>query len=57
MRKYEKYKSTRIEFLNEIPEHWVELRMRYIGHLYGGLSGKNANDFNLYYPPKLRQQI
>ena len=47
MKRYERYKQTKVEFLNEIPEHRVEKRMRFIGYLYGGLSGKSANDFNI----------
>lgn len=46
MKKYDSYKTSKIEFLDEIPEHWEEKRMRFLGHLYGGLSGKNANDFS-----------
>ena len=46
MEKYEKYKKTNVEFLDEIPENWIEKRMRFVGFLYGGLSGKSADDFN-----------
>ncbi len=46
MKKYQEYKKTSIEFLDEIPMHWIEKRMRFIGYLYGGLSGKSASDFN-----------
>jgi type I restriction enzyme, S subunit len=46
MERYEEYKKTSVKFLDEIPKHWTEKRMRFIGHLYGGLSGKSANDFN-----------
>ncbi len=46
MRKYDSYKPTKIEFLDEIPEHWEEKRMRFVGYMYGGLSGKSAADFN-----------
>src|SRR5690606_869880 len=46
MRKYDSYKPTKIEFLDEVPKHWEEKRMRFIGYLYGGLSGKSATDFN-----------
>jgi type I restriction enzyme S subunit len=46
MRKYDTYKPTKIEFLDVIPQHWEEKRMRFYGYLYGGLSGKNALDFN-----------
>lgn len=46
MKRYEEYKKTSVEFLDEIPKNWEEKRMRFIGYLYGGLSGKSANDFN-----------
>jgi len=46
MKKYNSYKSTKIEFLDTIPEKWEEKRLRFIGYLYGGLTGKVANDFN-----------
>ena len=46
MEKYGKYKKTNVEFLDEIPENWIEKRMRFVGYLYGGLSGKSADDFN-----------
>lgn len=46
MKRYEEYKQTSIEFLDEVPKHWEEKRMRFIGYLYGGLSGKSATDFN-----------
>lgn len=46
MRTYDSYKPTKIEFLDVIPEHWEEKRMRFYGYLYGGLSGKSALDFN-----------
>ena len=46
MEKYDKYIKTNVEFLDEIPENWIEKRMRFVGYLYGGLSGKSADDFN-----------
>jgi len=46
MKKYDTYKDSGIEWIGEIPEHWDEIRMRYLGFLYGGLSGKSAKDFN-----------
>lgn len=46
MQQYEKYKPSGIEWIGKIPEHWDEIRMRFIGYLYGGLSAKSANDFN-----------
>ena len=46
MKKYPKYKNTNIEWLDQIPEHWEETRLRNLGFLYGGLSGKSSKDFN-----------
>jgi type I restriction enzyme S subunit len=46
MKTYDIYKPTKIEFLDAIPEHWKEKRLRFLGYLYGGLTGKSANDFN-----------
>ena len=45
-KKYDKYKKTQIEWIGEIPEHWEVVKMKYIGDLYSGLSGKSAVDFN-----------
>lgn len=46
MKQYDTYKDSGIEWIREIPSHWGEKRMRFLGYLYGGLSGKSANDFN-----------
>ncbi|HQF37462.1 MAG TPA: restriction endonuclease subunit S [Candidatus Dojkabacteria bacterium] len=46
LKKYDKYKKTQIEWIGEIPEHWNVIKMKYIGDLYSGLSGKSAVDFN-----------
>lgn len=46
MKKHSSYKPTKIEFLDAIPEQWEEKRIRFLGYLYGGLTGKSANDFN-----------
>lgn len=46
MRKYDLYKESDVTWLTEIPKHWSEKKMRFIGYLYGGLSGKSAKDFN-----------
>lgn len=46
MERYEKYKDSGIEWIGEIPEHWESIRLKYIGYLYGGLSGKLSKDFN-----------
>lgn len=41
-----KLKERSIECIGEIPEHWKEIRMKDIGSLYSGLSGKSGTDFN-----------
>ena len=46
MKRYEKYKPSGIEWIGEIPAHWRFIRLKYIGFLYGGLSGKTSKDFN-----------
>ena len=45
MRTYEKYKESGIEWIGEIPEHWELTKLKYIGKLYSGLSGKSGDDF------------
>jgi len=45
MNPYKKYKPTNIAWIGEIPEHWEEIKLKYIGYLYAGLSGKSGEDF------------
>lgn len=40
-------KDSGIEWIGEIPEHWNEKRLKDCGYLYGGLSGKAGDDFNV----------
>jgi len=40
IRPYKKYKASGIEWLGEIPEHWEENKLKTIGKLYSGLTGK-----------------
>lgn len=46
MKKYSSYKPTSINWISEIPEHWSETKLKYIGYLYAGLTGKSGDDFN-----------
>lgn len=39
-------KDSGIEWIGMIPEHWDEYRMKDLGFLYSGLSGKAGDDFN-----------
>lgn len=43
---YPKYKNSNIPWLGEIPEHWMETKPKFIGFLFGGLSGKSGSDFS-----------
>ena len=45
MKTYENYKKSNLFSVSEIPEHWITLRMKNVGKLYGGLSGKKGDDF------------
>ncbi len=40
-----KLKESGIDWIGKIPEHWVSYRLKDIGFLYSGLSGKSGNDF------------
>ncbi len=43
--KYSKYKSSGVVTFNEVPSHWNKNRIKYIGFMYGGLTGKSGDDF------------
>lgn len=45
MKKYDSYKDSSIEWIGEIPKHWEIKRLKNIGKLYSGLSGKSGSDF------------
>lgn len=40
-------KDSGIEWIGQIPEHWKLLRLKNVGSLYGGLTGKAGDDFNV----------
>lgn len=40
-------KNSGIEWIGEIPEHWKVKRLKNSGYIYGGLTGKAGNDFNV----------
>jgi type I restriction enzyme S subunit len=46
MRKYQSYKPSRVDWVGEIPDTWEETYLKYVGNLYGGLTGKSGDDFN-----------
>lgn len=41
-----KLKNSGVDWIGQIPEHWKVKRMKDIGFLYSGLSGKSGSDFN-----------
>ena len=45
MNPYPNYKPSGIEWIVEIPSHWEETKLKYIGYLYAGLTGKSGEDF------------
>jgi len=58
IKSYETYKNSGIEWIGEIPNHWEAIKMKFIGYLFSGLSGKKGDDFkkddsefNHYYIP------
>lgn len=45
MMQYNEYKDSGIDWLGEIPNSWGKVRLKDLGFLYGGLSGKSGDDF------------
>jgi type I restriction enzyme S subunit len=46
MKKYDSYKDSGIEWIGEIPSHWEVTRLKFLGNLYSGLTGKSGSDFS-----------
>ena len=46
MKRYDSYKDSGVEWMNKIPSNWEKSRIRMVGDLYGGLTGKKGSDFN-----------
>ena len=42
MNKYDSYKDSGFDWMNEIPSNWEKSRIRMVGDLYGGLTGKKV---------------
>lgn len=45
-KKYSSYKDSGVEWLGEIPSHWEIKKMKFLGSIYPGLSGKKGDDFS-----------
>ncbi len=50
-------KDSGVEWIGEIPSHWVRTRLRNLGEFFGGLSGKGGDDFKQDDNPKNRPYI
>lgn len=48
MKPYEKYKESRIPWVDELPVAWEEFRLRYLGALDAGGVDKKLTRANLY---------
>ena len=46
MKRYDSYKDSGVKWIGEIPSNWEKSRIRMVGDLYGGLTGKKGSDFN-----------
>jgi type I restriction enzyme S subunit len=42
-----KFKDSGIDWIGQIPQGWKVCRLKNIGFLYGGLTGKSGDDFNI----------
>lgn len=57
IKEYEKYKNSDIEWFDKIPEHWNCYKLKYLGYLYSGLTGKKGDDFYDEESPLSRRYI
>jgi type I restriction enzyme S subunit len=57
MKKYQSYKPSGIKWLENIPQHWEISKLKYLGDLYGGLTGKSGVDFHNDENPKNKPYI
>ena len=39
-------KDSSVEWIGQVPEHWDVKKLKYMGYLYYGLTGKSADDFS-----------
>lgn len=52
-----RFKDSGIEWLGEIPEHWEVRKLKYIGEIFGGVTGKTIKDFSKEYKPNFKPYI
>jgi len=46
MPKYETYKDSGVELLEDIPKSWDVKKLKFLGDIYAGLAGKKGDDFS-----------
>lgn len=56
-RRYDSYKDSGIEWLGDIPEHWEVKKMKFIGDVFAGISGKKGEDFSKEYSKGIKSFI
>ncbi len=44
-KEYETYKDSGIEWIGRIPMQWDSIKLKFLGYLFSGLSGKKGDDF------------
>jgi type I restriction enzyme S subunit len=45
--RFSTYKDSGLVSIEEVPSHWKKNRIKYIGFMYGGLTGKSGDDFRM----------
>ncbi len=54
---YQRYKDSGVEWLGEIPEHWEVKKLKFVGDIYAGISGKKGDDFSKEYSEGIKSFI
>ena len=57
MNKYDSYKDSDIQWIGKIPISWGTKKLKFLGTVYGGLTGKKGDDFGDEDNPKNKQYI
>jgi len=57
MNKYDSYKDSEIQWIEKIPTSWDMRKLKFLGTVYGGLTGKKGDDFGAEDNPKNKKYI
>jgi type I restriction enzyme S subunit len=55
--KYPAYKDSGVEWLGEIPKQWEVKKLKFLGNIFPGISGKKGDDFSKEYSSGLKPFI